>query len=62
MPVSPEPAADQAGAKAGKRPGSAKPRVGVPGGPGISKDAGGSHARPSEPRRDNPTLFWRLSC
>lgn len=62
MPASPEPVADEAGAKAGKRPGSAKPRVGAPGGPGISKDAGESHARPYEPQRDSPALFWRLSC
>ncbi len=48
IPALPEPAADEAGAKAGKRPGSAKPRVSVPGGPGISKDAGESHAPPSE--------------
>ena len=40
MPASPEVAPEEASAKLGKRPGSAKAREGGPGGPGISKDAG----------------------
>ena len=40
MPASPEVAPEEASAKPGKRPGSAKAREGGPGGPGISKDAG----------------------
>ena len=41
MPASPEVAPEEASAKPGKRPGSAKAREGGPVGPGISKDAGG---------------------
>lgn len=41
MPASPEAAPEEASAKPGKRPGSAKASQGGPGGPGISKDAGG---------------------
>ena len=40
MPASPEQAPDEAAAKMGKRPGSAKARDDLSGGPGISKDAG----------------------
>ena len=43
MPASPEAAPEEASAKPGKRPSSAKAREGGPGGPGISKDAGESH-------------------
>ena len=43
MPTSPDVAPEEASAKPGKRPGSAKAREAGPGGPGISKDAGEPH-------------------